>query len=99
MAVTDDELEGLREENDSLRQQIAEADRMRYERDAEASRELEAAQLRAENTRLQAQLDQAQAMADASGAEGSTSLIDAVVAQAEPQVYEPVAPEPTVVEE
>lgn len=53
---TDEDLQKIRDDNDRLRTKIAESKAQKRERETQAAREIEYAQLLAENTRLEAEL-------------------------------------------
>ncbi len=72
MATTDKELDKLRSANDKLRDQIAAEEATRASSDADAAREIEAEQLKAEQARLEAQLNLAKA-ANAASKKGAES--------------------------
>jgi hypothetical protein len=57
MAYTDEEVEAQRAVVEKLRGQVLDADAKTAERQADAQREIEMAQLKAEEARLQAELD------------------------------------------
>ena len=67
-AVSEEELEQLREKNASLRDEIEEASTVKASAEADTQREYEAAQLIAENQRLEARLASAKAIAEAAQA-------------------------------
>lgn len=77
-AVSEEELEKLRSDNETLRNQIAREETKVAENDADRQREYEAVQLAAENTRLEAQLASAKARSKvATSREGAASIMDA----------------------
>lgn len=81
-AVSEEELEQLRSDNEKLRGQIVTAETKTAENDAARQREYEAAQLVAENTRLEAQLASAKARSTVTASrEGVASVMDAAADQ------------------
>jgi hypothetical protein len=81
-AVSEEELEQLRSDNEKLRNQIASAETKVAENDADRQREYEATQLLAENARLEAQLASAKArslVANSRG--GAATVMDAAADQ------------------
>lgn len=61
MAISDEELDQRRARVEKLREQVAQEEAKRIEREADAANEITAAQLDAEATRLEAQLQMAKA--------------------------------------
>lgn len=81
-AVSEEELEQLRSDNEKLRNQIVSAETKVAENDAARQREYEAAQLVAENTRLEAQLASAKARSTVTASrEGAANVMDAAADQ------------------
>lgn len=88
-AVSDEELEQLREENQKLRERIATAQTKKAENDADRQLEYEALQLAAENKRLEAELAAAEFGAKASTSqEGAANVLDAAAKQLEDAVLQ-----------
>lgn len=94
--VTEKELDKLRSENEKLREQIAAKQSDRAEREAAATRQVEALQLQAENERLKAELA---AVTEASkvgsvkaGSEGLVAQAQEQLSQAKAQAEQPVGP-------
>ena len=82
MPVTDADLEKQRERNEKLREQIAEAAATRAERESDAAREVEMAQLKAEEARLTAELEASRSAAKvASVKAGAAGLLGTVTEQ------------------
>ena len=92
-AVSEEELEQLRSDNEKLRNQIASAETKVAENDAARQREYEATQLVAENTRLEAQLASAKARSTVTASrEGAANVMQAAedqVAQAQAALENP----------
>lgn len=81
-AVSEEELEQLRSDNQKLRDQIAREETKVAENDADRQREYEATQLVAENARLEAQLASAKARSKVGASrEGAASVMDAAADQ------------------
>lgn len=79
MPTTDEELQKKREENEKLRSQIAAAEAKRVQNEQLASNDIVAAQLDAENARLQAELTLAQDGAKKSTINEGTADLTATV--------------------
>lgn len=75
MATSEEELAKQREKNQRLREQIAEANALRAERESEMSREVEMSQLQAEEARLTAQLDQSKAASSAQSIKAAAATL------------------------
>lgn len=83
-AVSQEELDNLRKKNETLRDQLIDAQSKQAENDAARQREFEALQLQAENARLEGQVAQAKTLAKADTSKaGSANVIDAAKAQLE----------------
>jgi hypothetical protein len=90
-AVSDEELKQLHEDNEALRQRLADAQSGKAQNEADANRDYEASQLMLENARLEAAVASAEAQADpevtSAGvtvlAESSQSQLEAAIAQLE----------------
>lgn len=83
-ATSDEDLQSLQQENEDLRQKIAEAASQQAENEAARLREMEALQLQAENTRLKAQLARAEYNSSPETSEASAaSVIDQAKASLE----------------
>lgn len=81
---TQDDLEALRQKNQELREQIAEANSRQATAAANNEREVEMGQLLAEQVRLEAELAQANAAADAVELrEGSENIMESIKSQLE----------------
>ena len=79
-AVSEEELQQLREKNESLREQIADARNQAAENEADRLREYEALQLRTENVRLEAELASATRQADPEASEaGAKNVLEAAM--------------------
>lgn len=79
MPVTDADLEKQRERNEKLREQIAEAAATRADRESEVAREVEMAQLKAEEARLSAELENQKSAAKATSIKaGAAGLLGTV---------------------
>lgn len=77
MALSDEELQQLREENEGLREDISAAQTDLAESESDRSREYEASQLLIENTRLKAQLAATEAQAAHASSDEATATIAA----------------------
>lgn len=95
-AVSDKDLEKLRDKNDKLREQIAAAEAESAQKIAEASNAIVAGQLEAENARLEAQLARAKEAAKVTvireGAAGLAENIDAQLEAAQAAAAAPAGP-------
>lgn len=74
-AVSEEELQQLRERNESLREQIQNASFQSAQNELDRQREYEAIQLRTENVRLEAELESAMRRADPEASEASSENI------------------------
>lgn len=95
-APTQEELDQLEQENEALRDKIANANSTRATREAEASRAIRGAELYAENVRLQAELaaatEASKVGAVKEGAAGPLAAVAEQVKQAEALAERPVGP-------
>lgn len=81
-AVSQEELDKLRKENEALRNKIPEVEGLQAEREAERTREIEYTQAQAENIRLKAQLERAKAASKVGNVkEGSSGPLSAAKEQ------------------
>ena len=69
---TDEDLQKIREDNERLRTKIANANAQRRDREQQAAREIEFAQLATENQRLEAELASAEAAAKVAAVKSGT---------------------------
>lgn len=83
-AVSDEDLQKIRDDNDKKREQIAAAQSKQSEQEALRNREYEQLQLQAEGARLDAQLAQAKAASTVSASkDGAANVLDAARAELE----------------
>lgn len=95
-AVSEEELQKLRDDNEKLRKKIATTSVKQAENESVRNQEIEAMQLQGENARLQAQLAQAEEAAKVSTSkEGAANILEAAqlqLRQAQAVAKQPAGP-------
>ena len=82
MAITDEELDQKRQHVQKLRDQVAQEEAKRTEREADLVNDVTAAQLDAEATRLEAQLDEAKRLNKVGEVKrGASTVLEAIKAE------------------